>query len=291
MPVAPSALQPMLQSKRKHPQNNCSIVSIICMVALLTCTHTKIFAQVDSVSKILLDSAKYAQQNNFDDEEDTALYDNSDAATTTADSATVKAKDTFYVRQVPDSVLYALKKQTVFEYANDPAYWKKQQSTPSPFWSFVFNVLGSSLFKIILYSLLAAILIYVLYNIVVSNKMHLFINAARQQKATAALLMQKNNWDEMLQLAVAQGNYRLAVRYQFLRTLQLLDDRKIIVYHAEATNYEYLRMMRSHKNENEFKFLTQVYEYVWYGEFNITDTRYKNLAERFTQFNNNTHNS
>lgn len=93
--------------------------------------------------------------------------------------------------------------------------------------------------------------------------------------------------DKLIQKAESQGEYRLAIRLQFLKTLRLLDDNEHIVWRSGKTNHEYLNEIESSIVKNNFDNLSYVYEYSWYGQFDIeNETQYFQLREGFiTLFN------
>jgi hypothetical protein len=74
------------------------------------------------------------------------------------------------------------------------------------------------------------------------------------------------------------------VRYLYIKTLYALNDKNWIQFHAQATNNEYVKQMSEHKNINDFRFLTQVYEYVWYGRFEVTEQQFSVVHHNFKKF-------
>ena len=204
-----------------------------------------------------------------------------------ATSRTQSKRSTYEIpvlRQVADSTARSLQKQKEFAYANDPAYWKEE---PKPreqksFWDYFFEFFQSSTVRTIVYSLLIAFFLFVIYRIIVVNKLFLFYSSKKlkPQEEGEAVNIEDENWDEKIQKAIDANDHRMAVRYMYLKTLQLLNAKQWIQYHAEATNHEYVLQMNSRKQGSDFRFLTRIYDYVWYGEFALT-------AEQFDVVNNN----
>ena len=194
--------------------------------------------------------------------------------------------DTMVYRSVPDSVIARLKKEKEFAYANDPGYWKKeeqQQSSASrDFFEWLFT---SKAVRFIAYFILAFILLYAIYKIIINN--NLFFNPARKKTAVAEEVKEeinKDQLDERIAIAVKEQDYRKAVRWYFLKTLFDLDARGLIRYHPEGTNNEYIVQLGSHSKAGEFSYLTQVYEYVWYGGFSLEPRQFESVEQRFRQF-------
>ena len=196
--------------------------------------------------------------------------------------------DTPVLRHVPTPLVDSLKKSKVFEYANDPEYWIKEETKTKPgFWDFVGRVLGNTAFRWFIYILLGSVLLWALYKIIISNNLFLF--SARNKKikdesVEEEIHLEEATLDERIAKLIAERNYRPAIRYLYIKVLQHLNEKGLISYHAQATNYDYIRQMSNHKLAQEFRFLTQVYEYVWYGEFNLTDEQFTIAHNRFSHF-------
>jgi hypothetical protein len=73
----------------------------------------------------------------------------------------------------------------------------------------------------------------------------------------------------------------LATRYYYLWLLKTLSDRNIIEWDIEKTNGDYLNEISNLELKNEFQFLSYVYEYSWYGEFNLNETDFEKTEIAF----------
>ena len=82
-----------------------------------------------------------------------------------------------------------------------------------------------------------------------------------------------------------QRDFRSAVRYQFLFTLKNLSDKKMIQWNPEKTNYDYLTEIKSTEMKTGFKELAYIFDYVWYGEFDINENNYNHFKQKFLNFN------
>jgi hypothetical protein len=191
-------------------------------------------------------------------------------------------------RDVPDSVTRKLKKQKEFAYANDPRYWanEPQHEEERDFWAGFYQFFESVTVRTIAYSLLIAFFLFIIYRIIVVNKLFLFYSSkkVKHHEQEEALNIEDEKLDEKIQKTTDEKNYRMAVRYMYLKALQLLNEKQWIHFHAEATNDEYVNQLRGHKLGTEFGFLTRVYDYVWYGEFTLTDEQFNIVNNNFRQF-------
>lgn len=91
-------------------------------------------------------------------------------------------------------------------------------------------------------------------------------------------------YQQEIDKALAQGNYRLAVRVHFLRLLRNLSDKNLIQYKQEKTNLDYLMELSSKTWYADFFRLTRHFEYSWYGHFEVEEQTYRIIASEFNQF-------
>ncbi len=92
------------------------------------------------------------------------------------------------------------------------------------------------------------------------------------------------NIDALIADAIKKGNYRLAVRWSFLKTLQWLNHQNKIAWQPAKTNVDYQAELKDVHGKEEFISLSRVFEYVWYGETIPTEKlciEYKNKVDKF----------
>ena len=146
----------------------------------------------------------------------------------------------------------------------------------------------SSIFGIIFWILAIGLFAYLVYRLFLSNSS--FLSRSRKNIASDIAVIEEENAsdpDSLLRNAIRSGNYRLAVRYLYLQSLQRLSEKKFIEINTNKTNYEYVMEVRRHKFANEFASLTLQYEYVWYGEYPVDERLFEQIQGSFTQFNKN----
>ncbi|MDO5655622.1 MAG: DUF4129 domain-containing protein [Flavobacteriaceae bacterium] len=83
-----------------------------------------------------------------------------------------------------------------------------------------------------------------------------------------------------------QKDYRFAVRYNYLALLKSLSDKKLIEWDPEKTNRDYLTEISNIELKKEFASLTYIFDYVWYGEFDIEQPVYEKFKTQFSTFKN-----
>lgn len=91
------------------------------------------------------------------------------------------------------------------------------------------------------------------------------------------------SFDEAIQAAINQKNYRLAVRLLYLHTLKTLSDKAYITWQINKTNSDYLDETKDKPWNNLLKSITLSFEYTWYGEINIELKDFTQMQLQFQQ--------
>ncbi len=94
------------------------------------------------------------------------------------------------------------------------------------------------------------------------------------------------DYSKLILQAVINQNYRLAIRYHYLQTLQKLAAKSAIEFAVDKTNYQYVKELFDKPYKNEFARLTLTYEYAWYGGFVTDDILFAAIQTNFKNFNN-----
>jgi len=194
------------------------------------------------------------------------------------------------VRTVPDSVVEKMKKDKDFAYANDMSYWVKQAPRDRNWLDRMMSALSRSVaLKFLLYALLTAAIIFGLYQVMVVNNFFILSRAkkTRNAKGETVEVSVNENLDQKINEAINSKSYRLAIRYMYLKTLKVLSDNNLITLHAKSTNQDYVRQLYNYDNLGQFRQLTRIYEYVWYGEFDPTEIQFDIIKTNFNRFNQN----
>ena len=102
----------------------------------------------------------------------------------------------------------------------------------------------------------------------------------KNSKSTVSLsyeeeLIRDKDLPKLIQAAINDENYKLAIRYYYLLLLKNLSEKELISWQQEKTNEDYIKeiALSNHLN-NDFKKLTYLYDYVWYGEFLIDQEKF-----------------
>ena len=131
------------------------------------------------------------------------------------------------------------------------------------------------------------IILFVVYLIVkiIINKEGGWIFGKSAKKITVSEITEEDihslDFNTIITKAKNEKNYRLATRYYYLWLLKSFSDRNIIEWDIEKTNGDYINEISNVELKSEFQFLSYVYEYSWYGEFDLTQTDFEKTETAF----------
>jgi hypothetical protein len=193
-------------------------------------------------------------------------------------------------RSVPDSILNQMQEDDAFWYAN-ASFEKKKPKKETGNLNYV-SFTQRKWFKTLLWILIAVAFIAVIIFYLADSNFGLF----RRKKKTPAdttgdpTEMPEDifaiNYQLEIDRAAAAGNYRLAVRLQYLRLLKSMAERDLIRYQQDKTNMDYLMQLFNTAYYHDFFRITRHYEYSWYGHFEVSADAYRLITRDIHQFEN-----
>lgn len=140
--------------------------------------------------------------------------------------------------------------------------------------------------RFLLWSIAIFTLLFVIYRLFLSEKgmfaaptKNKKLQLEEEQITDEALL------DRRISDAIQKSDYRLAIRFLYLQTLNKLNDKGWLILSPDKTNYQYVLELKNKQLKNEFARITLHYEYAWYGDFKIEETVFKPVKQEFDQFN------
>jgi hypothetical protein len=154
--------------------------------------------------------------------------------------------------------------------------------------SWLDGFLSSGGLQVFLWALAIAFVLFILYKLFLTEGAFSKTPKSIKENTPGAeeeVITSDSNFEILIKQAVQSGNYRLAVRYQYLQALHKLANKNMVELAADKTNYQYVREITNQNYQQDFAALTLNYEYVWYGEFNIDVIIYKRIENSFSQFN------
>jgi len=94
------------------------------------------------------------------------------------------------------------------------------------------------------------------------------------------------DFKQLIVEAEQDQNYRLAIRYYYLWLLKGLANAEIIEYDVEKTNSDYFNEIATKQIKDEFSYTSYLYNYIWYGEFDVDEQQFNKAKNAFTKFLN-----
>lgn len=92
------------------------------------------------------------------------------------------------------------------------------------------------------------------------------------------------DFKSIIKEAEENSNYRLAIRYYYLLLLKKLSAEEIIHYDVEKTNNDYRNEIEQPILKKEFAYTSYLYNYIWYGEFDVNEEQFSKAKNAFVKF-------
>ena len=96
----------------------------------------------------------------------------------------------------------------------------------------------------------------------------------------------ETNFKQLIDKAEKDHNYRLAIRYYYLWLLKQLTNAEIIEYDVEKTNSDYQNEIATPNLKQQFSYTSYLYNYIWYGEFEVNSIEFNKAKTAFHNFIN-----
>lgn len=97
--------------------------------------------------------------------------------------------------------------------------------------------------------------------------------------------MESTDLEKEIENALAQNNYRLAIRYMYLKSLKMLSLQNLIDWDFDKTNSDYYSELQDAALKSGFQKVSYWYDYIWYGEFSLDKQRFLDAKADFDELN------
>ncbi|NND63654.1 MAG: DUF4129 domain-containing protein [Flavobacteriaceae bacterium] len=148
--------------------------------------------------------------------------------------------------------------------------------------------------EFVVYAILIGLALYLIVRLLVGNNASAFF---RKKSAHLAPLnvqvdhIENVDLEKLIRDALKQKNYRLAIRYMYLKALKELSSKNLISWHYDKTNADYQREIENIELRSKFQKVSYLYDYVWYGEFEIDAEGFASAQRNFDLFTQNLKNA
>ena len=92
------------------------------------------------------------------------------------------------------------------------------------------------------------------------------------------------DFEALLQEAEQGGDSRQSIRLLYLWLLKSFTDREILRWNPDKTNIDYLTEIQDRTLQEQFRYLSYLYNYIWYGGFSINDSEYRHARKTFLRY-------
>jgi hypothetical protein len=152
------------------------------------------------------------------------------------------------------------------------------------------NIVSSETYSTILdyiyYGLMIIALILIIRGLLKADRRGLIFGKINTQ-ALKTIESQENlselNFDDLIISAIETKNYKLAIRYLYLKSLHSLANQGFIELRDNKTNYQYLSEIKNSQIAAAFHNTTRLFEWAWYGEFPIDENLLKSSQNKFKE--------
>jgi len=89
------------------------------------------------------------------------------------------------------------------------------------------------------------------------------------------------DFEKLIKESIKAGEHRLSIRYYYLFLLKKMSEKQIIEWDLEKTNSDYIYEIKSVELKANFEYLSYLYNYMWYGEFDLTLEDFEKAKKAF----------
>lgn len=140
------------------------------------------------------------------------------------------------------------------------------------------SIFSDRFWKTIGILILFVLVIFIIYQIIKNSKSNpKAVNVASIDRDWNPTVITKTELELLLEKAIEEEDYRECVRIYFNFILKELIKKGWIKWKKEKTNYNYILEMKSHPNSFQFEECVRIYDFVWYGEYQLTKAHFEEI--------------
>lgn len=95
--------------------------------------------------------------------------------------------------------------------------------------------------------------------------------------------LNKIDFEARIRKALEENDLRLAIRWHYLKILELMNSKKLIVWEPYKTNIDYSREMDRSAFSAAFRRISRIYDYAWYGRYEISRKQFAGMEAPFRE--------
>lgn len=190
-------------------------------------------------------------------------------------------------------------KSKIEEYRKDPRFEYKKEERGLSWWNrillainnFINNLLGtiaeSGMLSIVVLLIIVVVICLIVLKLIGVDYRTL-LGKKELDKSDIDIYTEnvhEMNFDALISNALRNKDYRLAVRFLYLKNLKQMSDKDIIEWSAHKTNYSYQYEIQNSLLRSKFLETTLIFDYVWYGEFELDESKFTEVDSRMGDLN------
>lgn len=137
----------------------------------------------------------------------------------------------------------------------------------------------------IIATLIVLFVIYMIVKIVLNKEGNWVFGKSTTKKIIDYDAVEQNlhvvDFEKLIAATLQTGNLRLAIRYYYLWVLRKMSEKDIIDWNPEKTNSDYFYEIKNEALRQDFTYISYLYNYIWYGEFDITEDHFRHIRKTF----------
>jgi hypothetical protein len=132
---------------------------------------------------------------------------------------------------------------------------------------------------------LIVIVIYLIVKSIMNGEGQWIFGKASDKKMIQYQETERNihliNFEQLIKQSLKNNEHRLVIRYYYLWVLKVMSEKNIIEWDPEKTNSDYILEIQNAKIKEQFSYASYLYNYIWYGEFELDQEGYTKAETAF----------
>lgn len=192
---------------------------------------------------------------------------------------------TFKEKYQDDDFIYEQK-------VSETNWWERFKEWLADFFRRLFNfsndTVSMQFVEILIKAVAILLLVFVIYLIVKSimnGEGQWIFGKSSDKKVINYEEIEKNihlvDFEKLIKDTLKSGEMRLSIRYYYLWLLKKMAEKSLIVWDVEKTNTDYLYEIQNLEFRTQFEYVSYLYDYIWYGEFELDEVTFQKAKAAF----------
>lgn len=193
------------------------------------------------------------------------------------------------IRSVDSSKIKSYLREKDFSYFEDPEFtmtlWEGLKDWISKQFAKLLDLDSEgTAWEVFQYILIAFAFIVIIFGLYKSELKGLFFSNPKNRVKSSEVIedIHSINFEELIEAAIKNKNYRYAIRLNYLRTLKILSDKEIINWKIDKTNRDYFSEIKQSTLKIKFENITLDFESIWYGGIEVNQNDYNELLVNYS---------